>query len=113
MHTHSQFSILQSTADISALVVAAAKDNMPAVALTDNANMYATYMFVRDVLKHNKGVRKRRETALEEGTTFHEQEIKPIVGCEFNLAKDSTNKEVKDNGSQIVLLAKNRMVIIS
>ena len=108
LHTHSQFSILQATADIGSLVKAAASNNMNAVALTDNANMYGTYHFVRDIIKHNKGVKIRNAEAKEKGEDATEQEIKPIVGCEFNICKDSLNKEVKDNGAQVVLLAKNR-----
>lgn len=34
--------------------------------------------------------------------------IKPIIGSEFYVCEDHTNKKVKDNGYQIVLLAKNK-----
>ena len=34
--------------------------------------------------------------------------MKPIIGCEFNVCGDHRNKSVKDNGYQIVLLAKNK-----
>ena len=34
--------------------------------------------------------------------------IIPIVGSEFNICNDHTNKKVKDNGYRIVLLAKNK-----
>ena len=34
--------------------------------------------------------------------------FKPIAGCEFNVCEDHTNKSQKDNGYQIVLLAKNK-----
>ncbi|HRJ37044.1 MAG TPA: DNA polymerase III subunit alpha, partial [Flavobacteriales bacterium] len=33
--------------------------------------------------------------------------IKPIVGCEFNVCRNHLDKSVKDNGSHVVLLAKN------
>jgi len=36
------------------------------------------------------------------------KEIKPIVGSEFNICDDHTNKKVKDNGYRVVLLAKNK-----
>jgi DNA polymerase-3 subunit alpha len=35
-------------------------------------------------------------------------EITPIIGCEFQVCEDHTNKSQKDNGYQIVMLAKNK-----
>ncbi|MDG1321986.1 MAG: DNA polymerase III subunit alpha [Polaribacter sp.] len=93
LHNHTQFSVLQSTMQIGNIIKAAAKDNMPAVAITDTANMMGSFHFVSAILKHNK-------TA----TT----PMKPIIGCEFNVCGDHRNKSVKDNGYQIVLLAKNK-----
>ena len=93
LHNHSQFSILQSTSSISNLVKAAADYKMPAVALTDTGNMMGAFNFVKEVLKYNKD---------------SETPIKPIVGCEFNVCEDHQNKSTKDNGYQIVLLAKNK-----
>ena len=93
LHNHSQFSILQSTASIAKLVNAAIKHKMPAVALTDSGNMMGAFNFVKEILKHNKDA---------------EHPIKPIVGCEFYVCDDHKNKSVKDNGYQIVLLAKNK-----
>ncbi|HER39824.1 MAG TPA: PHP domain-containing protein, partial [Salinimicrobium catena] len=49
LHNHSQFSILQSTISIKDLVDAAAKKGMPAVALTDHANMMGAFHFVKEV----------------------------------------------------------------
>ena len=93
LHNHTQYSVLQSTMQISQIVAAAASDNMPAVAMTDTANMMAAFHFVNAILNHNKSA---------------ETPIKPIVGCEFNVCEDHKNKSVKDNGYQIVLLAKNK-----
>ena len=59
---------------------------MSAVALTDHGNMMATFHFVREA---------------------HKEGIKPIVGCEFNLCVNRKNKDLKDNGFQTVLIAKN------
>ena len=36
---------------------------------------------------------------------FELSEIKPIVGCEFNICDDHKDKTKKDNGYQVVLLA--------
>ena len=93
LHNHTQFSVLQSTMQIGNIVKAAAKDNMPAVAMTDTANMMAAFHFVSAVLKHNKSA---------------ETPMKPIIGCEFNVCTDHKNKSQKDNGYQVVLLAKNK-----
>ena len=49
LHNHSQFSILQSTISIKDLVEAAGKENMPAVALTDHANMMGAFHFVKEI----------------------------------------------------------------
>jgi DNA polymerase-3 subunit alpha len=93
LHNHSQYSILQSTSRVADLVKAAVKNNMPAVAITDTGNMMGAFVFVKAILSHN-------QTA--------EQPIKPIVGCEFNVCENHLDKSVKDNGYQVVLLAKNK-----
>jgi len=107
LHNHSQFSILQSTIQIKGLVKKAVELNSPAVALTDTGNMMAAFHFVREVLNHNKGVEQRRAEATEKGETIDEKPLIPIVGCEFNVCKDYTDKSSKDNGYRVVLLAKN------
>ncbi|MDB4835210.1 DNA polymerase III subunit alpha [Cyclobacteriaceae bacterium] len=86
LHVHSQFSILQATSDVNAIVDAAVKLEMPAVALTDHGNMMAAFHFVRAALK---------------------AEIKPIVGNEFFVTKDRKDKTRQNNGNQIVVIAKN------
>lgn len=93
LHNHTQYSVLQSTMQIGNIIKAAAKDNMPAVAMTDTANMMASFHFVSAVLNHNKSAATP---------------IKPIIGCEFNVCENHTNKSQKDNGYQVVLLAKNK-----
>ncbi|OAD45826.1 DNA polymerase III subunit alpha [Polaribacter atrinae] len=93
LHNHTQYSVLQSTMQLGNIVNAAAKDNMPAVAMTDTANMMGAFHFVNAVLNHNKNA---------------ETPMKPIIGCEFNICEDHKNKSQKDNGYQVVLLAKNK-----
>lgn len=107
LHNHSQFSVLQSTISIPALVEAAAKANMPAVALTDHGNMMGAFHFVNKVLSHNKEIEAKNAEALARGEEPVGRPIKPIVGCEFNVCEDRKDKSRKDNGYQIVLLAKN------
>ena len=108
LHNHSQFSILQSTISIGDLVAAAAKENMPAVALTDHGNMMGAFHFVSAVSAHNKGVKAKHKEAEENGEEKKGKLIKPIIGCEFFVCEDHTDKTRKDNGYQIVLLAKNK-----
>ncbi|MCM2301696.1 MAG: DNA polymerase III subunit alpha, partial [Flavobacteriaceae bacterium] len=106
LHNHSQFSILQSTTAIKDLVKTAAKMEMPAVAITDTANMMGVFSFVKEVLNYNKSVDAHNQN-LEEGEE-PQQILKPIVGCEFNVCDNHLDKSNKDNGYQIVMLAKNK-----
>lgn len=87
LHCHSQFSILQSTSKIGALVNKAKDMEMSAIALTDHGNMMGAFHFVRDAIK---------------------ADIKPILGCEFYLCHDRNDKSYKDDGFQTVLIAKNK-----
>lgn len=87
LHCHTQFSVLQSTTSVEDLVNKAVEMNMPAVAMSDHGNMMGVFRFVQAALK---------------------ADITPIVGCEFNLAKDRNDRSHQDNGSQTVLLAKNK-----
>lgn len=108
LHNHSQFSVLQSTISIGDLVSAAAKHNMPAVALTDHGNMMGAFHFVSKVLGHNKEIEAKNKEAIEAGELPVGQIIKPIVGCEFYICDDRQDKSRKDNGYQVVFLAKNK-----
>ena len=101
LHNHSQFSVLQSTIRIRDLVAEAAGYNMPAVALTDHANMMGAFHFVREVKAYNKGL-------TEEDKAAGKRELTPILGCEFFVCEDRHNKSVKDYGYQIVMLAKSK-----
>ena len=98
LHNHSQFSILQSTSSTRDLVAAAIANHMPAVALTDSGNMMGAFHFTKAVNDYNKSLPEDEK----------EKELKAIVGCEFFVCEDHTNKSHKDNGYQIVILAKNK-----
>jgi DNA polymerase-3 subunit alpha len=87
LHVHTKYSILQATCDLEALVQKAKEEGMPAVAMTDSANLYGAFKFVSAARKAG---------------------IKPIVGCEFNICKSHQDKSVKDNGFQVLCLAKSK-----
>ncbi len=108
LHNHSQFSILQSTTNIKQLVKKAIDLKSDGVALTDTGNMMAAFHFVREALNHNKAVEAQRKEAEEKGESFDGKPITPIIGCEFNVCKNHLDKSNKDNGYQVVLLAKNK-----
>lgn len=108
LHNHTQFSVLQSTINIPSLIKATAAYKMPAVAMTDHANMMGAFHFVAQILNHNKGVEARNQAAIEKGETPDEVIIKPIVGCEFFVCENHEDKKRKDDGYQVVLLAKNK-----
>jgi DNA polymerase-3 subunit alpha len=97
LHNHSQFSILQSTSQIKDIVKKAIEFKLSAVALTDSGNMMGAFNFVKAVLAHNKTLADNPEA----------QKLIPIVGCEFNVCKNRLDKTTKDNGNQVVILAKN------
>lgn len=91
LHNHSQYSILQSTSQVSSIVSKAKADNMPAVAITDMGNMFGAFSFVKEANKAG---------------------MKAIVGCEFFLTKDRNKQQfTKDNPDrryQIPFIAKNK-----
>ncbi|MTI21708.1 DNA polymerase III subunit alpha [Fulvivirga sp. RKSG066] len=91
LHVHTQYSVLQAVPNIKGLIARAKKYNMPAVAITDLGNMFGAFKFVREALNN---------------------EIKPIVGCEFFIAEERTKlKFTKDNPDKRynqVLIAKNK-----
>ncbi|WP_353197693.1 DNA polymerase III subunit alpha [Parapedobacter defluvii] len=108
LHNHTQFSVLQSTISVGDLVKAAAAHKMPAVAITDHGNMMGAFHFVSNVLNHNKAAEAKNKAAIEKGESPTEVVIKPIVGCEFYICDNHTDKSRKDNGYQVVFLAKNK-----
>jgi DNA polymerase-3 subunit alpha len=108
LHNHTQFSVLQSTIGIGNIVSATAKNNMTAVAMTDTANMMGAFHFVSAIMNHNKSASAKNKMLVESGEEPTETEIKPIVGCTFNICDNHLDKTKKDNGNQVVLLAKNK-----
>tara|TARA_R110001583_G_scaffold46395_1_gene145510 strand:- start:15383 stop:19759 length:4377 start_codon:yes stop_codon:yes gene_type:complete len=106
LHCHSQFSVLQSTSSVSNLINQAIKYEMPAVAMTDSGNMMGAFNFVKEAISHNSAVEKFN-TNLEEGQA-PKLPLVPILGSEFNVCENHLDRTHKDNGYQIVILAKNK-----
>ena len=90
------------------MVQKSAAEKMSAIAMTDHGNMMGAFKFVSAIIDHNKNVKKTNEAAIENGEEPTQNEIKPIVGCEFFVCENHKDKSKKDNGYQIVLLAKNK-----
>ena len=105
LHVHTQYSILESTLEIDHMIQAASDSGMSAVSITDLGNMMGVFAFNQKVNAHNLKIKKTNEELPEE-----EQKpiLLPIIGSEFNVCEDHLNKNIKDNGYRIVLLAKNK-----
>jgi DNA polymerase III subunit alpha len=90
LNVHSQFSILDSTASVSALAEKAASYSIPSLGLTDQGNLYGAVDFYKACKAAG---------------------VKPILGCEIWMAPGSRFEKKKavgiPNGFPIVLLAKS------
>ena len=53
LHNNSQFSVLQSTSRIINLVNRASEFKMPAIAITDRANMMGCFHFIKAIKSYN------------------------------------------------------------
>jgi DNA polymerase-3 subunit alpha len=76
---------------------------MPAVAMTDHANLMGAFHFVRDILNHNKAAEAKTLIEGEDLRRFLWNRRLWVFVCE-----DHKDKTRKDNGYQIVLLAKTK-----
>jgi DNA polymerase-3 subunit alpha len=90
LHVHSQYSILDSTAQVSAISSKAAEYGMSSVALTDQGNMFGVVEFYKSCIAQN---------------------VKPILGCELYVAPFSRHEKKKIIGSSagypLIFLVKN------
>ena len=83
LRLHSEYSIVDGLVRIDDVVKAAAKDNQPALAITDLANLFGMVKFYKAA--RGKG-------------------IKPIAGCDVWISNDND----RDKASRLLLLVKNR-----
>lgn len=128
LHVHTQYSVLDGQASVTALVDKAIADGMPGIAITDHGNMFAIKEFFNYVNKKNskiKGAIKDAEKDLKKATengdeitanekvaeieALNKKFFKPIFGCEMYVAQKSRFEHVdkRDTGRHLVVLAKN------
>ena len=90
LHVHTQYSLLDGACLLERLVDKAVACKMPALAITDHGNLFGAIKFYTLCLK--KG-------------------IKPIIGCEVYVAKnsrfDKEHRSSSDNNYHLILLVKN------
>lgn len=134
LHVHTQYSLLDGQASVSALVDKAIKDGMKGIAVTDHGNMFAIKEFTNYVNKKNGGLKgeikdqKKRIAAIESGEVEcadKDAEIagckakiadaegrlfKPVIGCEMYVAHRTMDKKEgkpDQSGYHLIVLAKN------
>lgn len=89
LHTHSHYSLLAALPKIEDLVKAAKADSAPALALTDNGNLYGTIEFYKECKKAG---------------------IKPIIGIDAYIASRTRHEKqsgIDSRRTRLILLAKN------
>jgi len=88
LHTHTEYSLLDGMIRISDLVRTVVSYNMPAIAITDHGNIFGAVEFF-----------KQAESA----------GIKPIIGCELYMARQTRHSRDRSEGSpyHLVVLCEN------
>ncbi|MDL2211009.1 PHP domain-containing protein, partial [Bacteroides sp. OttesenSCG-928-M17] len=135
LHVHTQYSLLDGQASVSALVDKAMKNGMRGIAVTDHGNMFGIKEFYNYVSKKNGGTQKeikglkKKIASIEKGETECEDKeaeitackeqlaeaekklFKPIIGCEMYVARRTMDKKEgkpDQSGYHLVVLAKNK-----
>ncbi|MCI2430562.1 DNA polymerase III subunit alpha [Candidatus Acetothermia bacterium] len=89
LHVHSEYSLLDAMCRMDELLQKCKEYKMPALALTDHGNLCGAIEFYKKA---------------------KEQNIKPILGCEFYLAPKSRHTKAKEEGTKyyhLTVLARN------
>ncbi|HEY6466169.1 MAG TPA: DNA polymerase III subunit alpha [Candidatus Acidoferrales bacterium] len=88
LHVHTDYSLLDGACQIDELTAEAARQKMPAVAVTDHGNLFAAANFYKTATTHG---------------------VKPIIGCEVYVAPDSHKNRGADaeRSNHLVLLCEN------
>lgn len=84
LHLHTEYSIVDSTLRIPALMSAVQAAGMPAVALTDQSNVFGLVKFFRRAMQHG---------------------VKPLIGVDLKIR----NPDESDRPFSLVLLCQNRL----
>jgi DNA polymerase-3 subunit alpha len=89
LHNHSDFSLLDGASKVEQLVETAISMNMPALAITDHGNLFGAIQFY---------------------TAARKKGLKPIIGCEIYVAKESRHKKAGggDQSNHLILLAEDQ-----
>ncbi|HEV3219367.1 MAG TPA: DNA polymerase III subunit alpha [Candidatus Acidoferrales bacterium] len=77
LHLHTDYSLLDGACEIKQLAELAARQGMPAVAVTDHGNLFAAQNFYHEATSRN---------------------VKPIIGCEVYVAKGSRHDRGAEAG---------------
>ena len=93
LHVHTQYSLLDGQASVSALVDKAIKDGMKGIAVTDHGNMFAIKEFTNYVNKKNGGPKgeikdlKKRIAAIEAGEVDCADKEAEIADCKAKIVE--------------------------
>lgn len=86
LHVHTEFSLLDGMSKIGKLVTKTKEYEQSHLAITDHGTMYGAIEFYKKTTKEG---------------------VKPIIGCEMYLAKDSRFDKNKSDANHLLLLAKD------
>jgi len=86
LHVHTEFSLLDGLSKIGKLVTKTKEFGQTHLAITDHGTMYGAIEFYKKTTKEN---------------------IKPIIGCEVYLAKNSRLDKEKQDANHLILLSEN------
>lgn len=86
LHVHTEFSLLDGLSKIGKLVAKTKEFGQTHLAITDHGAMYGAIEFYKKTTK---------------------EEIKPIIGCEVYLAKNSRFDKEKQDSNHLILLSEN------
>ncbi|GFR74589.1 DNA-directed DNA polymerase [Elysia marginata] len=96
LHNHTEYTVLLSTTKIEKLVAKANEEQMPAVSITDLGNLMGAMHFLKAIKSQNKNISDKSK------------KLKPIIGCVLYVCENHMDKTKKDNGYQMVFLAKTK-----
>ncbi|NQU03788.1 MAG: DNA polymerase III subunit alpha, partial [Syntrophaceae bacterium] len=86
LHVHTQYSLLDGAIRLKDLFKEAKKNRMPALAMTDHGNMFGAIEFYQKAYRHG---------------------IKPIIGCELYVAKESRFIKKAQDANHLIVLVRN------